>query len=110
MKKFNCKIADREYIIEAVDAKSASQKAKIADMKTKQGYTVLYLSSEDKLGSKVAIIRRDNMSWGTDYIVAWRYDTASGTWAQGHYDFKSEKEALDWARKEYSINAWQKLA
>lgn len=108
MKKFNCKIADREYIIEAVDAKSASQKAKIADMKTKQGYDVIYLG--DFNGKKIAIIRRKNMSWGEDYIVAWGYDTASGTWGQGHYDFRTLQEALNWAHKEYKINSWQKLS
>lgn len=107
MKKFKCNIGDREYIVFAKDAKSASQKAKIADMKTKQGYDVIYLGEYN--GKKVAIIRRTNMSWGQDYIVAWGYDTASGTWGQGHYDFRSLQEALNWARKEYKINNWQKL-
>lgn len=107
MKNFRCQIADREYIISAKDAKDASQRAKLMDLKTKQGYDVIYLGEYN--GKKVAILRRNNMSWGEDYVVAWGYDTASGTWGQGHYDFRSLQEALNWARKEYKINNWQKL-
>lgn len=108
MKKFKCTVADRTYIISAADAESASKKARIADMKTQQGYKVLYLGATST-GIRIAIIKRDGMSWGTDYIVAWNYDTASGTWSQGHYDFKSEKSALDYARDEYKIDSWQRM-
>lgn len=108
MKKFVCRVADRKYIVSAKDAADASRKAKIADLKTKQGYKVVYLST-GPLGKDIAIIEREGRSWGTDYIVAFGYNTNTGEWAQGHYDFRSLQEALDWARKEYRIENWKKL-
>lgn len=48
---------------------------------TKQGYKVLSIT-KDRDNRNIAIIHRENQG---DYIVAARYDTSDGQWAQGEY-------------------------
>ena len=62
---------------------------------TKRGDEVLSIT-KDKTGRDIAVVKRKK-----DYTVAIGYDTTDGTWAQGVYDFKGEKEANDYREKYY---------
>ena len=66
---------------------------------TKRGDEVLSIT-KDKTGRDIAVVKRKK-----DYTVAIGYDTTDGTWAQGVYDFKGEKEANDYREKYYGENS-----
>ena len=66
---------------------------------TSRGDKVLSIA-QDRSGRNVAVVQRKN-----DYTVAIGYDTTDGTWAQGVYDFKDEKEANDYREKYYGENS-----
>lgn len=63
--------------------------------KTAQGFAVLGIVS-DQEGYNVALIKRPN-----DFVVAGNYHEEDGTWGQGHYDFSTPEEALQYIEKNY---------
>jgi hypothetical protein len=63
--------------------------------RTKQGYEVVNMTKDmDK--RNIAIIKREN-----DYVVAAGYDTNTGTWSQGFYDYKDLKDAEKFREEKY---------
>lgn len=64
---------------------------------THQGYEVVSIYENDA-GRKFVIGYRKSRN---DYFVGTGYDTSDGIWAQGYYDFASEKEAADFLYDRY---------
>ena len=57
------------------------------------------ISSTNRNGIRIALLKLDNADY-TPYVVAWAYDTDSGSWGQGHY-FCTIKEATDYYYENY---------
>ena len=55
---------------------------------------------KDKDDRNIAIIQREKKG---DFVVAARYDTMDGTWAQGIYDFKTLEEAEAYREEKYGF-------
>lgn len=55
---------------------------------------------KDRDDRNIAIIQREKMG---DFVVAARYDTTDGTWAQGKYDFKTLEEAEQYRTEKYGF-------
>lgn len=55
---------------------------------------------KDRDDRNIAIIRREKMN---DFVVAARYDTADGRWAQGTYDFKTLEAAEKYRTEKYGF-------
>lgn len=66
---------------------------------TPQGYKVLSIV-KDKDDRNIAIIQRENKG---DFVVAARYDTSDGTWAQGIYDFPTLEDAEKYRKENYGF-------
>ena len=78
---------------------------------TKQGYRVVNIT-KDRDERNIAIIYRQTVK---DFIVAPRYDTSDGTWAQSYY-FKSleaaerdRAETYGYRPKIYENKEWNKM-
>lgn len=56
--------------------------------RTKQGYTIAWKTEYD--GRVYAIAYREICN---EFVICLGYDEKDGTWAQGHYGFKSLKSA-----------------
>lgn len=55
---------------------------------------------KDRDDRNIAIIQREKIG---DFVVAARYDTTDGTWAQGTYDFKTLEEAEQYRTEKYGF-------
>lgn len=66
---------------------------------TPQGYKVLSIV-KDKDDRNIAIIQRESKG---DFVVAARYDTSDGTWAQGIYDFATFEDAEKYRKEKYGF-------
>lgn len=55
---------------------------------------------KDRDDRNIAIIQREKKG---DFVVAARYDTTDGTWAQGVYDFKTLEEAEAYREEKYGF-------
>lgn len=66
---------------------------------TPQGYKVLSIV-KDKDDRNIAIIQRESKG---DFVVAARYDTSDGTWAQGIYDFTTLEDAEKYRKENYGF-------
>ena len=55
---------------------------------------------KDRDDRNIAIIQREKKG---DFVVAARYDTTDGTWAQGIYDFKTLEEAEAYREEKYGF-------
>lgn len=65
---------------------------------TKQGYKIAewYTYKKAPYGL-IVLVKRPK-----DWVVGWGYDMRDGRWAQGHYDFASKDEAVEFIRDNYS--------
>lgn len=66
---------------------------------TARGDKVLSIT-KDRDDRNIAIIQREKKG---DFVVAARYDTTDGTWAQGIYDFKTLEEAEAYREEKYGF-------
>lgn len=64
----------------------------------KNGRKIIFRGLRVEYLSEVAIIKREH-----DYIIALGYDTKTGTWAQGIYDFINIVDAFKHIFKKYDI-------
>jgi N12 class adenine-specific DNA methylase len=55
---------------------------------------------KDRDDRNIAIIQREKIG---DFVVAARYDTTDGTWAQGKYDFKTLEDAEQYRTEKYGF-------
>lgn len=64
--------------------------------KTKQGYKILEKYEDAIYGLPVVVVKRDN-----DYAVGFNYNEDDGQWQQGHYDFESKENAIQYIKDRY---------
>lgn len=69
---------------------------------TKQGYKIAewYTYKKAPYGL-IVLVKRPR-----DWVVGWGYDMRDGRWAQGHYDFASKDDAVEFIRDNYSNALW----
>lgn len=67
---------------------------------TKQGYEVLGHFLDQESGRTHIIGKREAAN---DYFIGLGYDISEGTWAQGRYDFKNFKDALENLKSSYKV-------
>ena len=67
--------------------------------RTKQGHSIRAMFEDGE--RKHAIVRRDRSDGNRDYFVARGYDTKTGQWAQGDYDFPTYEAAEKYFREEF---------
>ncbi len=86
---------------EQIKAKNKNKEKKMAQDKyknfTPQGYKVLSIV-KDRDDRNIAILQRKD-----DFVVAPRYDTTDGTWAQGFYDIPTLEAAEKFRQEKYGF-------
>lgn len=85
-----------KYFNENVDGKEIKDDNEFME-KTHQGYEVVTIY-ENENGRKFIVGFRPKVN---SYFVGAGYNPNDGIWAQGYYDYKSEKEAADWLYDHY---------
>ena len=65
---------------------------------TKQGFKIAewYTYKKAPYGL-IVLVKRPR-----DWVVGWGYNMRDGSWAQGHYDFASKDDAVEFIRDNYS--------
>lgn len=69
---------------------------------TRQGYKIAdwYTYKKAPYGL-IVLVKRPR-----DWVVGWGYNMRDGSWAQGHYDFASKDDAVEFIRENYNGAFW----